>query len=203
MKNSKYFIQAFEATNKNEGWYSNHPKDRGGETLMGVARNFWPRLEMWEIVDSYKRKANFPNNMRTDSHLHALIKQFYFKEFWHKMKLDALNHERISLKLYDMGMNMGHKIAIILFQRALNLTNRNQRDYKDISVDGAIGNETLNAFRSNKDKDVLFKVINVLHGSRYIDIAERNKTQEEFINGWFGHRIAMVHTMLKDTSNIA
>ncbi|MCZ2393432.1 MAG: hypothetical protein LC105_06230 [Chitinophagales bacterium] len=199
---NKAFLTAYQATKEIEGGYVNHQSDRGGETYAGIARRFHPNSPIWAIVDDYKKMPGFPKNMLNDVRLKQLIQQFYYENFWLPNKLSEIPDIKITNKLYDMGVNLGIKIAAMLFQKALNITNRNQRDYKDITVDGVIGNSTLQAYIANKDKDVLFKVVNVLHGNRYIEISERNKTQEVFINGWFSNRIAMAESQLP-ASNLA
>ena len=35
-----------------EGGYGNHPADRGGETLCGIARGCHPDLALWKLVDA-------------------------------------------------------------------------------------------------------------------------------------------------------
>lgn len=185
------FLKAYQETNGHEGFWSNHKNDRGGETWKGIARNFHPKWRGWVIIESYKKKVGFPSILSRVSELNVLHQQFFYDEFWKRIKLDAVADidQNIAMKLYDIGVNMGTSVPSKMLQRALNLTNRNGRDYADIAVDGDIGNASLYALRYNRDKKVLFKVIDNLQGYRYIEIAEKNKTQEDFINGWFANRI--------------
>ena len=78
---------------------------------------------------------------------------------------------------------MGVKTASKMFQEALNLLNRNERNFPDLIVDGNIGVKTISAY-DKVDKAILLKVLNGLQFSRYVDIVTRNPKQEEFFNGW-------------------
>ena len=42
-----------------EGGYGNHPADRGGETLCGIARGCHPDLALWKLVDAEKDHPSF------------------------------------------------------------------------------------------------------------------------------------------------
>jgi len=46
-----------------------------------------------------------------------------------------------------------------------------------------IGNKTISAYNS-VDKQILLKVLNGLQFKRYVEIVERDKSQEVFFNGW-------------------
>ncbi|WP_446039228.1 putative peptidoglycan-binding domain-containing protein [Streptomyces sp. SID1121] len=52
----------------------------------------------------------------------------------------------IALKLFDVAVNMGGGTAAKFLQRVLNVLNRRQADYPDMTVDGAIGPKTVSAF---------------------------------------------------------
>jgi len=79
---------------------------------------------------------------------------------------------------------MGTGTSIKMLQEALNLLNRNQRDYKDIAVDGVMGWITI-SFANNCPKQLaLLKTLNGLKFCRYKDICERDPTQEVFFKSW-------------------
>ena len=46
------FSQAHAPVAVWEGGYANHPNDRGGETLCGIARRCHPGLVLWKLVDA-------------------------------------------------------------------------------------------------------------------------------------------------------
>ena len=78
---------------------------------------------------------------------------------------------------------MGVYKAQTILQEALNLMNRNGKNFKDLVVDGAIGNKTIKAY-NKVDKDILLKVLNGLQFMNYVRICKKDKTQERFFNGW-------------------
>lgn len=40
-------------------------------------------------------------------------------------------------------------------------------------------------------EEVLVRVLNIMQGQRYIEICERNPTQEQFFYGWIANRISL------------
>ena len=95
-------------------------------------------------------------------------------------------------------MNCGVAFAKPLLQRALNLLNNQGKvGWPDLELDGIYGPATLNALKSYLSKrgkegeHVLLKVLNTLQGSRYIQICERNPSQEQFFFGWISNRVVM------------
>ena len=53
------FSQAHAPVAVWEGGYANHPNDRGGETLCGIARRCHPGLVLWKLVDAEKDHPSF------------------------------------------------------------------------------------------------------------------------------------------------
>jgi lysozyme family protein len=71
-----------------------------------------------------------------------------------------------------------------MLQKALNLTNRKGVDYANIPEDGKIGQGTINAYKANKNKRILYNVINILQGAHYVALMEAKEDYERYI-GWF------------------
>lgn len=40
-----------------ESGYVNDPQDKGGETIFGISRRYWPQLSLWAAVDELKSKS--------------------------------------------------------------------------------------------------------------------------------------------------
>lgn len=184
------FNKAFLITMGHEGGYANHPADRGGETYKGVARRFWPNWAGWKAIDNIKAKhgsnAEIINrHAEKDVVLQNAIRAFYKANFWDVYNLDGVNNQEIAEEMFDTGVNIGVPVQSRLLQRALNLANQNQRLYKDLVIDGKIGPVTLGVLNRHPNQKLVLKILNVLQGARYIDIAEKNPTQEVFINSWF------------------
>src|SRR5512141_1451174 len=126
------FKTAYKLTMVVEGDYANDPHDRGGETWRGIARKMHPDAAIWSVVDEYKSKPGFPGNLKAAAGLEELVWLFYKKEFWDCLRLDDINDQRISNELFDTSVNMGQGIAATFLQRALNISNRNGKDYADL-----------------------------------------------------------------------
>lgn len=165
-----------------EGGYVNHPNDKGGPTC-------------WGITEKVARKYGYKGDMKDlpkDTAKQIYIAQYFLEPKFNK--IEALS-PTIAAELTDTGINCGTVFAKPLIQRCLNLLNRNQKDYVDIIVDGKIGPDTLSAlkaFLTNRGKQgeqVLLKMLNVIQGQKYIEICEKNQTQEDFIFGWFANRV--------------
>jgi lysozyme family protein len=182
------FDIAFKISMGHEGGYANDPVDTGGETIFGITRRDWPNSQIWKKVDEYKKnhdiKAAIPL-MNKDPYLLALAKEIYKKSYWDVNSLDKINNQTIANELFDTGINMGIGIASRFLQRALNYTNRNQILYRDISIDGNVGPATLHMINNHPNITLVLKVLNVLQGSRYIEIIERAPAQERFVMSWF------------------
>lgn len=183
------FNTAFEKTMGHEGGYSNHPNDTGGETYKGVARKANPQWTGWKFIDEIKSKVGVSptavNKAALDNAaLQRAVEGIYKRLYWDANKLDNIKYQDIAEELFDTGVNMGTGLAAKFLQEALNLCNKNGRNYPDIVVDGKIGNITLNTLNNKANQKVIFNTLNLLQGERYLSIMRRNKTQEVFWEGW-------------------
>ena len=172
----KMFENAYERTMRNEDYYANNPKDKGGETYRGIARNFHPSWKGWEIVDSYENKADLKN----DSILEKMVKEFYRTQFFLRNHLEKIDCELLACKLFDIAVNAGGQIAGILFQRSLNYLGAN------LAVDGAIGQKTIQVYQNlnQKDKAYCLEIVCGLQIEFYVKITEKNPSQKVFSRGW-------------------
>ncbi len=184
------FLIAYNKTGKIEGLWSNDKDDSGGETVFGIARNYWPNWSGWKIIDEQKSKHNFPKNISdVEDKIEPLVYQFYKTKFWDVIKGDFLLDQNIANELYDTGVNFGIKRAIEFAQEACNLLNNSGKLYAEIDVDGKFGDATLKTINSHPHKDTLFKVLNLLQGEAYINICRKNRTQEKYLRGWVNNRV--------------
>lgn len=119
------FKIAYERTNRFEGFYSNDPKDSGGETLYGISRKKGaPFPEFWAIVDEYKKKPGFPNNMKQDQRLIDMKISWYKKNYWDVVKLDEVRSQNIANQLYDISVNKGSGTAIAFANQITNVNGK-------------------------------------------------------------------------------
>lgn len=167
---------------RREKGYVNHPHDRGGPTN-------------WGITEQVARAFGYEGDMRNLPQ--STAKRIYKERYWLQPKFDAVDNisPMLAEELLDTGVNMGQGVAATFLQRALNVLNAQETHYPDIAVDGAIGRMTLFALREylkrrgREGELVLFKMLNGQQSVRYIEIAERNKSQESFQHGWQAHRV--------------
>lgn len=165
-----------------EGKYSNHPSDPGGET-------------MWGITVGEARDNGYTGQMKTMPR--ELAKQIYYNKYLVKpgiLLVSEVNGD-IAEELFDTGVNMGTSIPGLFLQRALNVLNVQGTLYPDLLVDGSIGPATIRALKAYLSKrgqegiSVILTMLNVLQGYRYIEIAERKETSEDFMFGWYRARV--------------
>lgn len=177
--------QYLEELIQREGGYVNNPADRGGATKYG-------------ITEAVARINGFKGNMR-DLPLDG-AKAIYKKQYWTAPRFDQVNtiNSKVAEELLDTGVNCGTSFAKPLLQRALNLLNNNGKaGWPDLAVDGIYGTATLNALkvylskRGKEGEKILVRVLNIMQGQRYIEICERNPSQEQFFYGWISNRVVM------------
>jgi len=167
------FEQALERTLGHEGGYANDPKDRGGET-------------MWGITEAVARRHGWTGAMKDLPF--GLMKEVYYKDYWSVNRLDDVHafDPALALELFDTGVNCGVESAAKFLQRAINLVDRGAPNV--VAVDGKIGDQTIAALRRFGDgmtRRTLLLLLNCLQGNRYIEIMERNPSQEAFARNWF------------------
>lgn len=152
-----------------EGGYVNDPTDRGGATKYG-------------ITEAVARANGFKGNMR-DLPLDT-AKAIYKKQYWTSPRFDQVNtiNSKVAEELLDTGVNCGVAFAKPLLQRALNLLNNQGKEgWSDLAVDGIYGSATLSALKTylaKRGKDgetALLRVLNILQGNRYIEMALLHK----------------------------
>lgn len=169
-----------------EGGYASHPADRGGATN-------------WGITEQVARAHHYVGDMRNLPRKVAAA--IYVQRYWLEVGLDrvAAASPELAAELFDIAVNMGPRWAGTLFQRALNVLNRGAGDYPDIAADGRIGTMSIDALgrfiarRKGPGLIVLLRAVTCLRGARYIEIAEKNPSQEAFVYGWLLNRVGQDH----------
>lgn len=104
-----------------EGGYSNDPDDTGGETYRGISRKFWPKWTGWAVIDSAKKRAGFPANLKSTNILGDAVMNFYRFNFWDAIGGDSIKNQSISNMLVDSAVNEGIVPAIKRAQKIVSL----------------------------------------------------------------------------------
>lgn len=161
----KKFEEAFVEVIGIEGGYVFDKDDKGGETKFGISKRSYPDLDIKNLT---LEKA----------------KEIYFKDFWNKstLKLERFAIE-IGKEVFDTAVNMGTFRAGEIFQKSLNVMNRNEKDFPDLKLDGWLGEESLKGYNL-VNKNNLLKCLNGFQFMFYVQIVEKTPVQEKFFNGW-------------------
>ena len=193
-------LQEWENRKTAGGWivYSNHIADSGGETVFGVARVKNPHLAMWREVDLIKQQLDKEykaecKNYSVGSREYALkisqelmkrqsirseCRNFYYAEYWLKMKCDIVANDDFATNLFLLGVNAGTKRAIRVGQEACG-----------IIADGIIGKNTVQAWRLAEKQQVLkFTSIEIDY---YHSLAKKNPKNKVFLEGWLNRARAI------------
>lgn len=169
---------------KVEGGYVNHKSDLGGATNYG-------------ITEKVARENGYTGSME-DMPMQVAY-DIYKKKYWDINSLSSIAElsEAIAEEVADTGVNMGTGTAGKFLQRSLNALNLKGTIYPDLVVDGAVGPVTVNALkrflehRKSQGELVLLHMLNSLQGARYIEISEAREANEDFVFGWFLHRVVV------------
>lgn len=166
-----------------EQGYVDHPDDRGGPTNFGITL-------------AVARKNGYDGDMRDLPE--SLAREIYRRRYIAEPKFDlvAMIDEHIGAELIDTGVNMGPAHPAMFLQRWLNAFNDTGSRYADLFVDGRIGQVTLDAlkaflkWRGTEGRIVMLRALNSLQAVRYLEIAERDRSQRKFTYGWVRGRVA-------------
>lgn len=179
------FERAWLRTGRVEAGYVNHPSDPGGETNHGVTVRV--------------ARAHGYTGPMSELPL-AVAVRIAKEEYWDAIRGDALTavSEPVAQEVFDTHFNLWPGAAGRFLQESLNSLNRQARDYPDLKVDGDIGPATLAALgayfarrRADDGELVLLRVLNSLQGAEYVRQAKVNTAKEDFVFGWFRHRVAI------------
>lgn len=123
--------------------------DKGGETYLGIARNYNPTWEGWKLVDEYKAKNGLPkwNSKIPDARIDKLAKDHSKKVYWDKLKLDEVKNQSLAEFMMDYGFNSGLATPVKAAQ-----------GYLSIKQDGQVGPDTLTKINT-ADQGKLFNAL--------------------------------------------
>ncbi|TXJ46743.1 hypothetical protein EPJ70_00970 [Brachyspira aalborgi] len=157
--------------------YSNIPQDKGGETVLGVARKKNPNLSIWQEVDKLKKEYGthdlilLSNKILENENITKVVEYFFENNYWKKLKCDLVEHQDFASNLLLLGVNAGVKRAIKVGQKSCGIVE-----------DGIIGKQTINAWKTAGAKECKkFTEIEIKH---YESIIIKDPSQERFRRGW-------------------
>ncbi len=150
------FDDIIEVTLHHEGGYVHDPKDLGGETNFGIAKRFYPDVDIKNLT---KEGA----------------KEIYKKDYWDRNKVDQLPDDLKHI-FFDMCVNQGRGTAVKVLQRAINGKGGS------LKIDGGFGPGTKGALAKYKPSVERVRCYRLKH---YYDLVNKKPEQERFLFGWF------------------
>lgn len=168
-----------------EGGYVNDPNDAGGETNHGitvaVAREHGYTAPMQSMPVETARDIYATTYVRAPKFDQVLAKS-----------------PAVGTKLVDIGVNAGQSRASRWFQQSLNDLSRGGRDFAQVTVDGAIGSQTLAAYTALEKRrgrvkacELTLKLLDGYQTAHYTGLA-KGPANSSFLVGWVDHRIGNV-----------
>ncbi|MFC4636184.1 glycoside hydrolase family 108 protein [Dokdonia ponticola] len=155
-----------------EGGYADDKDDKGGKTNMGVTYKTYEAVSKKYGIDKNPTIAKHKKLSTKDA------KEIYKIEFWNKVKADEIYNASVALYIFDFAIHSGVPAAVKEVQKTL------KNDFKkSVSVDGNLGEGTLNAINSVPSKEFYIKLD--ANRKKFIEaIIKKDATQTKYEKGW-------------------
>jgi lysozyme family protein len=183
---SQAFRAALEHTLKEfEGGYANNPNDHGGETFRGISRVAWPNWPGWRLIDRAKAEgftwaAEINSRFAGHTLMEEMVADLYHQNFWCPLAgLAGRGLDRLQVKLFDTGVNVGLGRAVKFLQRII----RDVKPELGLLVDGVLGPRTRAAL-DGMDEGALLTSLCREQEEHYRGIVKRDPSQAQFLDGW-------------------
>ena len=134
--------------------------------VKGYHTNKGVTYKAWTSVFGTSQDARFFEMNNND--WGAIFKRGY----WDKVKGDKIQFQSIANVLVSWAWGSGSRTAVKQMQRVLN-----------VSDDGVIGNQTLNALHACNEVELFDKCV-IARGQFFESIARRNPKNLKFLKGW-------------------
>ena len=172
-ENNKVPVNKFDDFNDKsrdaEGGYEDDPKKIDQPTNSGITG---PTLKQYNRLHP---NFNFPDNVKDLTP--EQIDQIYKELFFENRRIDEIENERIGYAVYDMGVMSKFKNVVKMVQETINETTDDT-----VSVDGVMGDETLNALNNIPD-DKVDDFMDALKENR-LEYLQGLDTWDEYGRGW-------------------
>lgn len=163
------FNKAIEHVFKHEGGFNDIKEDKGGATNWGISLVFLKSVGKDIDEDGDVDWLDIKKLTKDQA------KELYYDNFW-KPIYERFS-ERVSIKVFDFGVNAGNGASHKTLQRALNNLGSN------LAVDGVVGNNTLSEIAKYSEIAILNAFVKCQQ-DYYNRIVEKNPSQAKFIKGW-------------------
>ncbi|KKL99947.1 hypothetical protein LCGC14_1809290 [marine sediment metagenome] len=157
------FDKAIPTILKHEGGYVNDPLDPGGETNFGISKRTFPDVDI--------------KTLREDQAI-----SIYRELYWLPGIYDAIVDQDTATKVFDLAVNMGHRAAHRLLQKAL-------RKFKvhhllDIKIDGVFGPKTLQAINEGGEPEEILDELRIQAAVYYANLMVKKPGLVRFAYNW-------------------
>ncbi len=156
--------------------FTDRAADRGGPTR-------------WGVTEATARRSGYQGQM---ADLPYEVAVQIYQAIWDQCQctdIAALDAD-LAVYVFDFSVNSGEGNAGKRLQRLLNVLNNRGQLYPDIAVDGDIGPGTVRALtayaarRGESGLRLLREAFNAMRIGLFLDLAERQESQEENVYGW-------------------
>lgn len=157
--------------------YSNIKEDKGGETVLGVARKIHPNMPIWAEVDKLtkihgtKDLITLSNAIVENRYITETVYAFFEKNYWKKAKCDIIENQAFACNVFLLSVNAGVKRGVKTGQASCSIT-----------ADGIIGKNTLSAWKKAGIKEA--KRYTEIEIEYYKALVDKDASQSKFLNGW-------------------
>ena len=156
------FDKAIPTILKHEGGYVHDPLDPGGITNFGISKRQYPGLDIRNLTVERATKI-------------------YQADYWLPI-YNAITDQETATKVFDLAVNMGHRAAHRLLQKAL-------RKFKahhglDIVIDGVFGSKTLHAINEGGEPEEILAELRVQAAVYYVNLMVKKPGLVRFAYNW-------------------
>jgi lysozyme family protein len=164
MTSRELFDRAIEIVLKHEGdTYTDHPNDRGGATKFGISQRWNPDVDVRELT-------------------RAQAIEIYWERYWKGRGYERLP-EPVSIKVFDLAVNLGERTAIRCLQRGLRACGIR------VKIDGLLGPQTCGAALGAEVATIVAALRSEAAGEYRLRVA-RDEGQSVFRDGWLNRAYA-------------
>lgn len=154
-----HFEEAFQYISKSEGGYINHKYDAGGETKFGIAKRWYPNVNIKELTLDQ-------------------AKIIYYEDYWLRYNLDKLIHRELAIKVFDTMIVIGPRMGTLLLEESI------QSMGYQIPADGIFDPELIYIANTECDQIDLIDRYQILMEEYFKKIVASNPSQKVFLQGW-------------------
>lgn len=173
------FDESCERLFKVEGFYTDHPQDKGGPTKFGISMFMWA---------TYVKKAVNAGDIMALTTEQA--KSFYRQMFWDPLKLDQIQNPIMRYVIFDQAVNRGPGTVVKQLQRLLN-----EELHLTLKEDGILGEETIKQLNAAADK--LLLPLGYSCQMAYCRIVQTRPSQLAFLTGWIRRTQELINLIVR------